>query len=85
MTDSTTLTVRLTNDLKVQLARLAHHTKRDPSFLGSEAIAAYVARELAVVEAIERGRADARAGRYVSNQEAFRQVDEVIGAAQAEQ
>ena len=67
MADHTTLTVRLTNELEAQLAKLAYYTKREPSFLGSEAVAAYVGRELAIVEAIERGRADVKAGRYVSN------------------
>ncbi len=85
MADSTTLTVRLPTELKAQLAKLADHTKRKQSFLGMEAIAAYVARELAIVEAIERGRADVRAGRYVSNDEAFRQVDEIIEAARVPQ
>ena len=85
MADSTTLTVRLPTELKAQLARLADHTKRKQSFLGMEAIAAYVARELAIVEAIERGRADVRAGRTVSNDEAFRQVDEIIEAARVPQ
>ena len=62
MTDNTTLTVRLTDDLKAQLAKLAHYTKR-----------------------VERGRADVKAGRCVSNDEAFRQVDDVIEAAQGSQ
>lgn len=79
--DSTTLTVRLPLKTKAQLAKLAEHTKRKQSFLGAEAIASYVDRELAIVEAIERGQADVKAGRYVSNDEAFRQVDEVIEAA----
>ena len=50
-----------------------------------EAIAAYVARGLAIVEAIERGRADVKAGRCVSNDEAFRQVDGIIEAARVSQ
>ena len=85
MADHTTLTVRLTNELEAQLAKLAYYTKREPSFLGSEAVAAYVVRELAIVEAIERGRADVKAGRYVSNDEAFRQVEEIIEATPGSQ
>ena len=85
MAESTTLTVRLPTELKAQLAKLAGHTKRKQSFLGMEAIAAYVARGLAIVEAIERGRADVKAGRYVSNDEAFRQVDEIIETARIPQ
>ena len=85
MAESTTLTVRLPTELKAQLAKLAGHTKRKQSFLGMEAIAAYVARGLAIVETIERGRADVKAGRYVSNVEAFRLVEEIIEAARIPQ
>ncbi len=85
MAESTTLTVRLPTELRAQLAKLAGHTKRTQSFLGMEAIAAYVARGLAIVETIERGRADVKAGRYVSNVEAFRLVEEIIEAARIPQ
>lgn len=37
--------------------------------------------ELAIVEAIERGRADVRAGRVVPHDEVMRQVREIIEAA----
>jgi len=53
MAGSATLTVRLPSQTKDQLAVLAGRTRRTSSFLAAEAIADYVARELAVVEAIE--------------------------------
>jgi predicted transcriptional regulator len=49
MSDSTTLTVRLPSDIKDQLAVLAGRTRRTSSFVAAEAIATYVARELAIV------------------------------------
>ena len=76
MSDSTTLTVRLDGHVKVQLGELAARTRRTRSFLAAEAIAAYVERELAIVEGIERGRADVRAGRVALH-------DDVVGEAQA--
>lgn len=83
MAESTTLTVQLPNETRTGLARLASHTNQDASAIGAEAITAYVSREMAVVEAIERGRSDVRAGRIVSNEEAFRQFDAVIEAARS--
>ncbi|MGA9866596.1 MAG: CopG family transcriptional regulator [Acetobacteraceae bacterium] len=81
MSDSTTLTVRLPNRTKDQLADLANRTRRTRSFLAAEAVAEYVARELAVVEAIERGRADVRAGRATQHAEVMREARAVIRAA----
>ena len=83
MAQSSTLTVRLPAETKAKLARLAGATKRTSSFLAGEAIAAHVDRELAIIEAIERGRADVRAGRVHSNDDVFAEVDAIVGMAQA--
>jgi len=81
MPDSSTLTVRLSNETKDRLATLAGRTKRTRNFLAAEAIAAYVERELAIVEAIERSRADVRAGRVAPHDEVAREAREIIEAA----
>lgn len=78
---STTLTVRLPPELKEQLGALAKRTRRTKSFLAGEAIASYVAREIAIIEGIEQGLEDMRAGRIVSHEEAQRRVAEVIHVA----
>ena len=78
---STTLTVRLSPELKERLGHLAKHTKRTKSFLAGEAIADYVARELAIIEGIEQGLDDMRAGRVVSHDEAMRLIRMDIGDA----
>lgn len=83
MPDSTTLTVRLSNDIKGKLATLADRTHRTRSFLAAEAVAAYVDRELAIVEKIERGRADVRAGRVTPHDEVAREARAIIEAARA--
>lgn len=75
---SSTLTVRLPTETKAKLARLAGATRRTSSFLASEAITAHVDRELAIIEAIERGRADVRAGRVHSTEDVFRDVEAAI-------
>lgn len=81
MADSTTLTLRLPAETKAQLAKLAGYTRRTQSFLGAEAIADYVARELAVVEAIERSRTDVRAGRVTPHDTVRHEARRLIEAA----
>ena len=44
MPASTTMTIRLSSDLKDKLERLAQGTQRSRSFLASEAVKAYVSR-----------------------------------------
>lgn len=80
---STTLTVRLPPELKEQLGALAKRTRRTKSFLAGEAIASYVAREIAIIEGIEQGLKDMQAGRVVSHEDAKRRVDEVIRSAKS--
>ena len=79
---STTMTVRLPEATKERLARLAKRTRRSRSFLASEAISAYVERELAIIEGVERGLADMEAGRVVPHDEAMRQIRSTIETAQ---
>jgi len=84
MAESDTLTVRLSTQTKAQLGELAGRTRRTRSFLAAEAIADYVARELTIVEAIERGRADVAAGRVTPHDDVTRDVRAIIGAARAD-
>ena len=64
---STTMTIRVTADLKDRLGRLAQNTRRSRSFLAAEAVDAYVTRELAIIEDIQRGIDDMEAGRVSSH------------------
>lgn len=80
---STTMTVRLSSDAKDKLSRLAEHTNRSLSFLAAQAIADYAERELAIVEGIEQGLEDAKAGRVVPHDEAMRRLHAVIDQAAA--
>lgn len=79
---STTVTVRLPEDVETQLAELAGHTRRSKSFLAREAITAYVERELEIVAGIKRGLADMEAGRVVPHDEAMRSLRETVARAQ---
>lgn len=80
-TSSATLSVRLSSRTKHDLGRLASATKRTKSFLASEAIEAFVAREMEIIEGINRGLADMRAGRVIPHDEAMRKARQAIERA----
>ena len=83
MTASTTMTIRVRPDVKEKLDRIANDTQRSKSFLAGEAVAAYVDRELEIIDGIKRGMADAAAGRVVPHDEAMAELYAVIDAAEA--
>jgi predicted transcriptional regulator len=69
--------------VKEKLDRIAAGTRRSKSFLAGEAVAAYVDRELEIMEGVKRGMMDAEAGRVVPHDEAMAEIYAVIDAAQA--
>ena len=83
MTASTTMTIRVRPDVKEKLDQIAADTQRSKSFLAGEAVAAYVERELEIIDGIKRGMADAAAGRVVPHDEAMAEIYAVIDAAEA--
>ncbi|PZQ48570.1 MAG: CopG family transcriptional regulator [Rhodovulum sulfidophilum] len=83
MPESTTMTIRVSPDLKARLDRLARDTRRSRSFLAAEAVSAYVDRELAIIEGIAAGIRDMEAGRVVSHEDAMAEVDAALAAAEA--
>lgn len=83
MSDDAALTVHLPDRTKAQLAELARRTHRTSNALAAEAITGHVERGLALVEAIERGREDVRAGRVTPHEEVARAARDVIEAALA--
>lgn len=81
MTATTTMTIRVSSDLKERLGRLAKETRRSRSFLAAEAVASYVESELEIIEGIHRGLADVAAGRVVPHEQAMAEVEKVLRAA----
>ena len=81
MPTSTTMTIRLDPQLKAKLGKLADGTRRSRSFLAAEAVEAYVDRELAIIDGIERGLADIEAGQTVSHEDAMATVRHAINEA----
>ena len=83
MPASTTMTIRVSPEVKGKLARLSEATRRSNSFLAGEAVAAYVERELTIVEGIQRGIEDMKAGRVIPHEEAMAELFAVIEAARS--
>ena len=81
MAASTTMTIRGTADLKEKPGRLAQTTRRTRPWPAAEAVAAYVDNELEIIEGIQRGLADMKAGRVIPHDEAMDQLDAAIRAA----
>lgn len=80
MTASTTMTIRLTAETKERLGQLARDTRRSRSYLAAEAVAGYLDREQAIIDGINRGRADVASGNVVSNAAAIAELDDVLEA-----
>jgi predicted transcriptional regulator len=78
---STTLTVRISPEVKKRLGQLADRTRRTKSHLAGEAIAGFVERELAIVAGIRRGLDDMRAGRVVPHKQAMRRLRTTVARA----
>lgn len=74
MPASTTMTIRISTEVKDKLERLAEDTRRSKSFLAGEAVEAYVERELEIIDGIHRGIADVAAGRVVPHDAAMDEV-----------
>ncbi len=69
MSDTTTITVRLSTAVKEKLDKLAGRTKRSRSFLAAEAIADYVDLNAWQVAEIEKAIGEADAGDFVDESE----------------
>ena len=81
MITSTTMTIRLTPEVKEKLGRLAKDTRRTRSFLASEAVSAYAERELEIIEGIKAGLEDVKAGRVVPHAQVVAEARDIIAKA----
>ena len=81
MPETSTMTIRVTPEVKARLGQLAEDTKRSRAFLAGEAVARYVAREQAIVDGIKRGLNDVNAARLVSHDAAMEELSDAVEAA----
>ena len=63
-----TFSVRLPDDLKSEVAKLALATKRSRAFVVKEAVAAYIEDQRAYLDAIDEALAEADKGVFVSGE-----------------
>ena len=66
---STTMTIRLDEDVKLRLDKLADSTHRSKSFLAAEAVRAYVESNEWQIAEIQAALDEARAGEFASDEE----------------
>ena len=72
MGNTTTMTVRVSDDLKNRLDRLADATARSRSWLAARALDVYVEDQEWQIATIRKGKKDANAGRVVPHDQAAR-------------
>jgi len=84
MPASTTMTIRVRSDVKEKLGQIATDTRRSKSFLAGEAVAAYVEREMEIIEGIKRGQADAQSGRIVPHSQVIARMRQLVEDAKVE-
>ncbi len=80
MTD-TTITVRVSKELRERLEAVAKATRRSKSFLSNEAIERFVESEEDELAAIREGLEDMKEGRTIPHEEAVRRLDAAIAQA----
>ena len=85
MTETTTITVRISQASRGKLDRLADLTRRRRSYLVAEALEYYLASELEIVEGIQRGLEDARAGRIIPHEQVMAELRSIIDKAKRRQ
>lgn len=81
MTD-TTITVRVSTELRDRLEAIAKETRRSKSFLSNEAIERYVESEEEFIESIRQAEKDIDEGRGIPHEEVMRMADEIIAEAE---
>jgi predicted transcriptional regulator len=75
------MTIRVPTAVRDKLDRIAVGTRRSRSWLAAEAVAAYVERELSIIEGIQQGLADVAAGRVVPHDVVMAEARAVIEQA----
>jgi predicted transcriptional regulator len=80
MSQTSTMTIRITPEIKARLGQLAQDTRRSQAFLAGEAVAHYVDREQAIVDGIKHGLQDAKAGKLIAHETAMDELSLAIKA-----
>ncbi len=76
-----TFSVRIPEETKALLEALSKTTQRSKNFLAREAITNFVLSEAEIVEGIQQGIADVRAGRTVAHEDVVKKSRFIIASA----
>jgi predicted transcriptional regulator len=76
-----TFSVRIPEETKALLEALSKSTQRSKNFLAREAITNFVQSEAEIVEGIQQGIADVRAGRTVAHEDVVKKSRAIIATA----
>lgn len=82
MTASSTMTIRVSTELKDKLERIAASTKRSKSWLAGEAIETYVARELEIVEGIEHALEEMKSQPGIPHADVMAELRQIIATVE---
>lgn len=78
MTKAATLTLRVSEELKDKLSKLAEQTQRTPSALANKALTAFVDHQLWMLAEIDKSLEDFEEGRTVTHEEAMARLRATI-------
>jgi predicted transcriptional regulator len=76
-----TFSVRIPEETKALLEALSKSTQRSKNFLAREAIKNFVQSEAEIVDGIQQGIADVRAGRTLAHEDVVKKSRAIIAAA----
>jgi len=75
------LNIRLAPETLRKLDVVAAATRRTRSFIANEALEAWIEREIALIEDLQTGLEEVRAGKGIPHDKAMRQIDMAIDRA----
>ena len=75
------LNIRIASETLRRLDSIAAATRRSRSFIANEALEAWVNREIELIEDLQSGLAEIKAGRGIPHESAMRQIDASVEAA----
>jgi predicted transcriptional regulator len=77
MAQTVTLSTRVPEDFRNEVDALARALHRDRAWIVEQAVRRYMEQEQQFIMAVEAGRADIRAGRFITNEEMEAELDQI--------
>ena len=81
MTD-TTITVRVSTELRDRLEAIAKETRRSKSFLSNEAIERFVENEEEIIAGIKQAMKEMDEGKWIAHEDVMREIDAMFDEAE---